>query len=182
MVGMTKIWTIGHSTRLIGEFIELLHSHAIKTLVDIRTLPGSRNYPQFNKETLEGLLLENGIEYIHMKKLGGLRRPTRDSHNRAWRNPMFRGYADYMETSAFKEAVEELLEIALTRATAIMCAEVLWWRCHRSLIADYLKIRGIEVIHIINLNKSIEHPYTSAAIISEGHLSYELIDRSGILQ
>jgi uncharacterized protein (DUF488 family) len=180
MVGMTKIWTIGHSTRPISEFIELLHSYATTTLVDIRTLPGSRNYPQFNKETLERLLPENGIEYFHIKKLGGLRKATRDSHNRAWRNPMFRGYADYMETSDFKEAVEELLEIALARATVIMCAEVLWWRCHRSLIADYLMIRGIEVIHIINLHKSIVHPYTSAASISGGHLSYELIDQSGV--
>jgi uncharacterized protein (DUF488 family) len=190
-----RIWTIGHSTRNIDEFISLLEKNGIKLLVDVRSLPGSKRYPQFNKESLAESLNTNGIRYEHFPDLGGRRKPKPDSRNTAWRNASFRGYADYMETEEFHKGVERLLALAgeaargttpkafgvesqrdggetITPGTAIMCAEAVWWRCHRSLISDYLKARGIEVIHILDANKTEPHPFTSAARIIEGALSY----------
>ena len=168
-----RIWTVGHSTRAIDEFISLIQANDIKLLADVRSLPGSRRYPQFNKEMLAGSLGKAGIHYEHFPELGGRRKPRSDSRNRAWRNASFRGYADYMETEEFRKGVERLLDLAAGAGpTAIMCAEAVWWRCHRSLISDYLKAADIEVMHILDANKVEPHPYTSAARIVNGKLSY----------
>jgi uncharacterized protein (DUF488 family) len=168
-----RIWTIGHSTRTIEIFISLLEEHGIKVLADVRTLPGSKRYPQFNKETLADSLGKAGVRYEHFPELGGRRKPRSDSRNTAWRNASFRGYADYMETEQFRKGVERLLDLAgQAGSTALMCAEAVWWRCHRGLISDYLKVRGIEVGHILDANKAELHPYTSAAQIVRGELSY----------
>ena len=167
------IWTIGHSTRTIDDFISLLEENGIKVLVDVRTWPGSRRYPQFNQEALVESLNAHEIRYEHFPELGGRRKPKADSRNTAWRNASFRGYADYMETEQFHNGVEGLLDLAQeTGPVAIMCAEAVWWRCHRSLISDYLKWRGIEVVHILDRNKIEPHPFTSAARIVNGKLSY----------
>ncbi len=168
-----RIWTIGHSTRTIDEFISLLQANQIRSLADVRTLPGSRRYPQFNKETLADSLSRVGIRYEHFPDLGGRRRPRDDSRNLAWRNASFRGYADYMETEEFHKGTKRLLQLAADAgSTAMMCAEAVWWRCHRSLISDYLKAGGIEVMHILDANKTEPHPYTSAARIVNGNLNY----------
>src|SRR5438128_840736 len=167
-----KLWTIGHSTRSIDEFIEALKSFEIQTVADVRSFPGSRRYPQFNKENLRASLAEKGIEYVHFPDLGGRRRAKPDSLNMAWQSKTFRGYADYMETEGFQEGIARLLEAAREGRTAIMCAEAVWWRCHRSLISDYLKANGVEVIHIMTTGKSEPHPFTSAASIVDGKLSY----------
>ncbi len=168
-----QIWTIRHSTREIGEFITALEANGIKLVADVRSLPGSKRYPQFNKETLAQSLGERGIRYEHFPELGGRRKPRPDSHNMAWRNASFRGYADYMETEEFHKGVERLVDLTSeVGPAAIMCAEAVWWRCHRALISDYLKVRGIEVIHIVDANKTEPHPYTSAARMVDGALSY----------
>jgi uncharacterized protein (DUF488 family) len=166
------IWTIGHSTRTIEDFLELLKAREIESLVDVRHFPGSRRYPQFNKEQLSQSLAKVGIEYHHLLKLGGRRRPQPDSPNTAWRNEAFRGYADYMETKPFAEGIGSLLDLARKKRAATMCAEAVWWRCHRSLIADYLKARGYKVLHILSPTKTEEHPFTAAARIVNGELSY----------
>jgi uncharacterized protein (DUF488 family) len=167
-----RIWTIGHSTRMIDEFISLLEENEIKLLVDVRAWPGSRRYPQFNKDALAESLSAHGIRYEHFPELGGKRKSKPDSRNTAWRNASFRGYADYMETEQFQKGIERLLDAGEVGPTAIMCAEAVWWRCHRSLIADYLKARGVEVLHVLAANKVEPHPYTSAARIVDGALSY----------
>jgi uncharacterized protein (DUF488 family) len=168
-----RIWTIGHSTRGIDEFISLLEENQINLLVDVRAFPGSKRYPQFNKEALAESLNECGIRYEHFPELGGKRKSKPGSRNTAWRNASFRGYADYMETEQFQKGIARLLEFAADAgATAIMCAEAVWWRCHRSLIADYLKVRGVEVLHILGANKVEPHPYTSASRIVNGELTY----------
>jgi len=170
---ISQIWTIGHSTRTIDEFISLLRANHIKLLVDVRTLPGSRRYPQFNRETLAESLGKAGIRYEHFPELGGRRKAKPDSRNTAWRNASFRGYADYMETHEFHKGVGRLLDLATEGGpAAIMCAEAVWWRCHRSLISDYLKASGIEVMHILTSNNIESHPFTSAAHIVDGALSY----------
>lgn len=166
------IWTIGHSTRSIDEFIEALASQEIKTLVDVRSFPGSKKFPHFNQQALSKSLAAAGIDYLHLLELGGRRRTRKDSPNTAWRNSAFRGYADYMETDAFREGIERLLAVAETGRTAIMCAEAVWWRCHRSMISDCLKSKGVTVTHILSATKTEPHPYTSAARIVEGELSY----------
>ena len=169
--GLT-IWTIGHSTQSSDEFIATLQSFDIKTLVDVRSFPGSRRYPHFNKESLRASLNEAELDYVHLPEIGGRRKANADSRNVVWRNQSFRGYADYMETKAFRAGINRLIEIAGAGRTAIMCAEAVWWRCHRSLIADFLKARGAKVIHILGHGKSEEHPFTSAARIVNGELSY----------
>jgi len=174
---MLKIWTVGHSTRSGEEFGQILIAHAIQVLVDVRTFPGSRRYPQFNKAALAESLTSLGITYRHEPRLGGRRTPRPDSHNIAWRNAQFRGYADHIETDEFKRGVEDLLELAASARVAVMCAEAVWWRCHRSLIADYLKAAGHEVVHVLDESKTQEHPFTSAASIVDGKLSYR-----GLLQ
>ena len=163
---------MGHSTRSSEEFGQLLLAHKIKTLVDVRSFPGSRRYPQFNKSALSEFLSTIKINYVHAPKLGGRRKPTAKSHNTAWKNASFRAYADYMETEEFKEGIQDLMALASKESTAIMCAESLWWRCHRSLIADYLKADGATVVHILDEKKTEVHPFTSAAKIIDGELSY----------
>jgi uncharacterized protein (DUF488 family) len=158
---------------MIDGFILLLKENEIKVLADVRAFPGSKRYPQFNKEALAESLNARGIHYEHFPELGGKRKFKVDSRNTAWRNTSFRGYADYMETEQFQKGIERLLDVvAEAGPTAIMCAEAVWWRCHRSLIADYLKARGVEVLHILGANKVEPHPYTSAARIVKGELSY----------
>jgi uncharacterized protein (DUF488 family) len=170
---LVTIWTIGHSTRTIEEFIDLLREHQIEILVDVRHFPGSRRFPHFHKPELANALPAAGIRYEHLVELGG-RRPSRpDSHNLVWRNASFRGYADYMETQPFRDGIEHLLKSARTGRTAIMCSEAVWWRCHRSMISDYLKANGVQVFHIMGPQKTQEHPYTSAARLVDGRLSYE---------
>jgi uncharacterized protein (DUF488 family) len=167
------IWTIGHSTRSLEEFVEMLHSFQIKMLVDIRSFPGSRRYPHFNKEALGISLPQNDIQYTHLKSLGGRRKADPHSKNAAWRHPAFRGYADYMETDEFKEGINELEKIASKQRTAYMCSEAVWWRCHRSMVSDYLKVNGWKVMHIMATGKEEEHPYTAPAKIENGKLTYE---------
>lgn len=170
---ISQIWTIGHSTRKIDIFISLLQGYGIKMLADVRSLPGSRRYPQFNKEALVDSLGKTGIRYEHFPELGGRRKPRPDSGNTVWRNAAFRGYADYMEKEEFRKGAKRLLGLAgESGPTAIMCAEAVWWRCHRALISDYLKSGGIEVIHILDAGKIEPHPYTSAARIVNSELSY----------
>ena len=172
MADRIELWTIGHSTLPIERLIEALGSFEIKVLADVRSFPGSRRYPQFNRERLIVSLADAGIEYQHFPELGGRRRARPDSLNMTWRNESFRGYADYMETEAFQQGIARLLDVARSRRTAIMCAEAVWWRCHRSLISDYLKANGVEVTHIMASVKSEAHPFTSAARIVNGELSY----------
>jgi uncharacterized protein (DUF488 family) len=166
------LWTVGHSTHSIEELIGALKSFQITLLADVRSFPSSRRYPHFNKERLRESVATVGIDYVHVSELGGRRRARADSHNLAWRNESFRGYADYMETEDFRNGIKRLLDFAGARRTAIMCAEAVWWRCHRSLISDYLKAKGVEVTHIITADKSGPHPFTSAARIVNGELSY----------
>ena len=166
------IHTIGHSTRAIDEFIALLTDHRIQQLADVRTIPRSRRHPQFSKEALSVSLPAAGIAYRHVAALGGLRKPRADSTNTAWRHEGFRGYADYMESSTFEQAVDDLLVWADAAPTAVMCAEAVWWQCHRSLIADALKARGVQVRHILDGPKIVEHPYTAAARVVDGRLEY----------
>jgi len=172
MSGELKIWTIGHSTRALSDFLGLLAANGIEAVADVRQYPASRRYPHFNQRALSESLAQAGVEYVWLPELGGRRRPRPDSHNTAWRNESFRGYADYMETPEFHAGVERLLELAHRKRTAIMCSEALWWRCHRSLISDCLKAAGIVVEHILDLGKNEIHPYTSAARLKDGRLSY----------
>lgn len=166
------IWTIGHSTRSIEDFIEMLNAFGIELLVDVRSFPGSKIFPQFNKENLAESLLTNKIEYIHLLRLGGRRKAKRDSKNIAWKHESFRGYADYMETEYFKKGIAELIQIAEKRKTVVMCSEAVWWKCHRSMISDYLKLNGWTVLHIMDKIKADEHPYTQPAKITDGKLDY----------
>jgi uncharacterized protein (DUF488 family) len=170
---MNTIWTIGHSTHPLEEFIEMLRSFQITMLADIRNYPGSRRYPHFNKEALEVSLPANGIQYLHLKELGGRRKPIPNSINTAWRNDAFRGYADYMETGEFKKAITKLKSVAQKQSTCYMCSEAVWWSCHRSLVSDYLKWKGWTVMHIMGVNKATEHPYTKPARIVDGILRYD---------
>lgn len=170
---MKQIWTIGHSIRPVNEFINILKSFDIKNLIDVRAFPGSRRYPQYNKENLADTLKANEIKYKHMEGLGGRRKPLPDSENIAWRNDSFRGYADYMKSDSFKLNIQQLEEIATTERTVYMCSEAVWWHCHRALISDYLKVKGWEAQHIMSENKSTEHPFTSPAKIIQGKLFYQ---------
>lgn len=167
------IWTIGHSTHPLDEFILLLTSFQISLVADIRNYPGSKRFPHFNKEALQISLPQNNIQYIHLKQLGGRRSPVPGSVNTRWRHTAFRGYADYMATADFKKAMIELENIASKENIAYMCSEAVWWSCHRSLVSDYLKIRGWKVMHIMSKTKAAEHPYTSAARIVNGKLRYD---------
>jgi len=159
------IYTIGHSTRSTKEFLEMLHSFDIKILGDIRQMPGSRMFPQFDQENLKNELEKSGIQYIYLSNLGGRRKAIKNSKNTRWNNMSFRGYADYMETIAFKNGIAELEKIALNQNTAIMCSEAVWWRCHRSMISDYLKVKNWSVYHIMGIEKVQEHKFTEPARI-----------------
>jgi uncharacterized protein (DUF488 family) len=166
------VWTIGHSTRTLEAFIDLLQTCRIEAIADVRRFPGSRRYPYFASEALAASLPAHGIGYEWIPKLGGRRKVQPDSPNTAWRNASFQGYADYTATDEFAEGLDALLALAAQRRTAMMCAEAVWWRCHRSLVSDVLKLRGIEVVHIMDASHSTEHPYTSPARIVDGELSY----------
>ncbi|MBK8711706.1 MAG: DUF488 domain-containing protein [Niastella sp.] len=167
-----EIYTIGHSTHPLDEFVKMLKSFSIELLVDIRSFPGSRKFPQFNKENLEVAIPESGMEYLHIRELGGRRKALAVSNNMGWRLAAFRGYADYMETADFHNAIKELEKIAIKKRVAYMCSEAVWWRCHRSLVSDYLKLKGWKVMHIMAVGKAEEHPYTSPAKIIDGKLDY----------
>jgi len=166
------IWTIGHSTRALEEFIGLLRGERIELLADVRRYPASRMHPHFNAEALCQSLAAAGLRYEGHPELGGRRSPRPGSTNTRWRNASFRGYADYMETPAFDTAMARLTADAANARTAIMCAEAPWWRCHRALIADSLKAGGVEVLHIMGEKEPIVHPYTSAASVVDGKLYY----------
>lgn len=166
------IWTVGHSTRPLEEFVALLKSAAITAIADVRRFPGSRRYPQYNQQPLADSLRTAEIQYAALPELGGRRRPQPNSPHTAWRNASFRAYADYMGTDEFEDGAARLIALADTQRVALMCSEAVWWRCHRALIADYLKLRGYRVIHLLSLRNHEEHPYTSAAQIVEGRLSY----------
>lgn len=166
------IWTIGHSTRTLEEFLGLLGEYRIEAIADVRRFPGSRRHPHFASDALAATLPAHGIAYRWMPRLGGRRKVQPDSPNTAWRNASFQGYADYTATAEFAEGLAELLALAASQRTALMCAEAVWWRCHRSIIADVLKLRGVEVIHLIDATHTTVHPYTSPARIVDGKLSY----------
>ena len=169
---MHTIYTIGHSTRTIEQFIELLKAHDIEELVDVRTIPKSRHNPQFNAEELTASLQEAGIAYEHLAKLGGLRRTSKDSVNLGWQNTSFRGFADYMDTSEFRAGLDELTALAEKKTVAIMCAEAVPWRCHRSLIADALTVEGWRVLHIQSRKTASPHELTSFLKVKDGRLTY----------
>ena len=166
------IWTIGHSSRASNEFLALLEEQGIAVLADVRRYAGSRAHPHFNPEPLAETLAQAGVEYRAFPELGGRRKPQPDSPNTVWRHPAFRGYADHMETPEFARGVERLVGTAAGGRTCMMCSEAVWWRCHRSMIADVLKAGGIHVLHIMSGGRTVEHPYTSAARIIGGQLRY----------
>ena len=167
-----RLWTIGHSNRPLEEFMAMLRGHGVEVLVDVRTVPRSRYNPQFDRDALPGELAARGIEYRHQPGLGGLRKPRKDSRNTGWRNDSFRGYADYMQTAEFQANLEALLRLASERRVAIMCAEAVPWRCHRSLIADAVTARGSEVRHIMSAEKADAHRVTPFARVEGGKVTY----------
>jgi uncharacterized protein (DUF488 family) len=167
-----EVLTVGHSTRTLEEFVELLRAHSAERVVDVRTVPRSRHNPQFNRETLPRALRRAGIGYIHLKGLGGLRHARKDSVNVGWRNASFRGFADYMQTPEFDRAVARLLKIAREKHIAILCAEAVPWRCHRSLIADALMVRGTRVRHIMSGARADEHRLTPFARVRGTVITY----------
>lgn len=166
------IWTLGHSTRPIAEFLGLLAENRVRTVADIRSHPGSRHSPQYGQTAMHDELLKQGVEYQWMPALGGRRRARADSTNVVWRNASFRGYADYMQTAEFAQGLAELLQLARKAPTTLMCAEAVWWRCHRSMVADALKARGVRVLHIMGAGSVTEHPFTAPARIRNGQLTY----------
>ncbi|MGQ0579741.1 MAG: DUF488 domain-containing protein [Betaproteobacteria bacterium] len=172
MNGPQKLFTVGHSTLAADAFLVMLAVHRVELLADVRRFPASRRHPQFNREALAQTLADNDIAYLHFPELGGRRAPKPDSPNTAWRVAGFRGYADYMETTEFNLGIARLVEAAQKQQTAIMCAERSWRSCHRGLIADHLKASGIEVIHLLDTADTESHPWTAAARIIDGRLSY----------
>src|SRR5690606_20533174 len=167
-----KIWTVGHSSRSWDEFLALLQSHAIELVADVRRFAGSRKHPQFGRDQFELSLRAVGIHYVAIDALGGRRKPRPDSPNTIWRNPSFRGYADYMATPEYRAGRDQLIQLAKKQRVTMLCSEAVWWRCHRSMIADDLKASGICVLHIMAENKSVEHPFTAPASIQGGRLVY----------
>lgn len=166
------IFTVGHSTRSFEELVEILRAHGVERLVDVRTIPRSRHNPQFNRETLSKALHSRRLNYRHMKALGGLRRASPDSSNTGWRNASFRGFADYMQSPAFEEALEQLVDLASQKPTVIMCAEAVPWRCHRSLIADALIARGYEVRDIMSAARAEPHILNPMARVHGQQVTY----------
>jgi uncharacterized protein (DUF488 family) len=169
---MHTIYTIGHSTRTIEQFLELLKAHGIQEIVDVRTIPKSRHNPQFGKETLAASLEQAGIAYTHLEKLGGLRHTSKDSVNLGWQNSSFRGFADYMGTPEFQAGLGELKAAAEKKTVAIMCAEAVPWRCHRSLIADALITQGWQVLHIQSRKPAQPHELTPFLKVRDGEITY----------
>ena len=176
------IFTVGHSTHPIEEFLRILDAHGVRQLVDVRTIPRSRRNPQFNQEDLAASLKDAGILYSHMPGLGGLRKPRRDSINSGWRNASFRGYADYMQTPEFRANLKRLIALASDMPTAIMCAEAVPWRCHRSLIADALVARDVAVQEILSAAKVQPHALTPFAEVNGDEVTYPGNDRNLRLQ
>ena len=166
------VWTVGHSTRPMTDFLTLLQAHGIEAIADVRRFPGSRRHPHFARESLEQSLPEAGLEYLWLPELGGRRRPAKDSPHIGWRNDSFRGYADHLASAEFAEGHRKLLALARERRTAMMCSESLWWRCHRGLVSDVLKLEGIQVLHIQDPARAPEHPWTAPARVVDGHLVY----------
>jgi uncharacterized protein (DUF488 family) len=166
------VLTIGHSTRTLEEFIALLKAHAVTFVVDVRTIPRSRHNPQFNRDSLPDSLKEAGIGYIHLPGLGGLRHAKHNSANAGWRNASFRGYADYMQTPEFEKQIEELIQLAKNHRIALMCAEAVPWRCHRSLIGDALTVRGIRTEDIMSLKQCRLHTLTPFAHVRGSTVTY----------
>ena len=166
------LWTIGHSTREWEVFVGMLRDAGIAALVDVRRFAGSRRHPQFSGETMAPTLPAAGIDYVPMPHLGGRRTARKDSPNTLWRNAAFRGYADYMETDDYQRARQALAELAERTPTAVMCAEAVWWQCHRGLISDDFKADGWTVLHLLAPGRTDEHPWTGAARIVEGQLRY----------
>jgi len=166
------VYTMGFSTRDWEETVALLHAYSIERLVDIRTLPGSKRTPQFNLDHLRAALPKSGIEYIHMKSLGGLRKPRKDSINTAWRNDSFRGYADYMQTAEFESALSQLENLIRQKVSVFCCTEAVFWRCHRQLVSDTLIIRGFRVGHILSLSKVETHKLTDFASVIGTEITY----------
>ena len=167
-----RILTIGHSTHTAREFLDLLQAHDVEQVADVRTIPKSRRNPQFSQGRLAYSLRRRNMSYVHLPALGGLRHPRKDSINTGWRNDSFRGYADYMQTPEFEIALDRLLDVAAKQRTAIMCAEAVPWRCHRSLIADALTARGIAVEHILSASSARPHSYTPFAKIDGKRVTY----------
>jgi len=174
------IWTVGHSTRTLEEFLLLLGVHSIGHVADVRSFPGSRRYPHFGSEALAAALTERGIGYSWHRALGGRRKPSPDSPNTGWRHSAFRAYADHVASGEFEEGLAELLSIAASAKTAFMCSEAVWWRCHRRIIADVLVSRGIAVRHIIDEKPAGLHVLAPPAHLLDGRLSYTPIGPLGI--
>ena len=168
-----RIWTIGHSTRTPAALVALLEHYGIRAIADVRRFPGSRRFPQFMSANLQATLAENGIAYEWIETLGGRRRASPGPSASAWRNSSFRGYAEHLHSDEFASGLEQLLRLAAEQPTAMMCAELLWWRCHRSMVSDVLKLRGVEVLHIQDEQRLTVHPYTSPARLSDGKLVYD---------
>lgn len=173
---MATVFTIGHSTRPLAEFIELLRINGVSQVVDIRTVPRSRHNPQYEKTALNESLPAAGIVYLHMPALGGLRHAAKHSVSGGWRNASFRNYADYMQTAEFAAGLDELIAVAKRQPTAIMCAEAVPWRCHRSLVGDALLVRGIDVLDIISATKTEPHELTSFAVVDGTSVTYPAPD------
>jgi uncharacterized protein (DUF488 family) len=167
-----RIFTIGHSTRPIEQFVEILHAHGVQQVIDIRTIPKSRHNPQFNSDALATALRGAGIRYVHLKELGGLRHARKDSVNLGWRNASFRGFADYMQAPEFAAALDRAIDLAQSRPSALMCAEAVPWRCHRSLVSDALLVRGIRVEHITNSAEAKPHALTPFARVRGAEIIY----------
>lgn len=168
-----KVWTVGHSTRTSAQFVDLLRQYDVHAIADVRRFPGSRRLPHFGEDALRTSLADQGIDYLWIPQLGGRRRPVPNTPNTAWRNTSFRGYADHLESEEFSTGLQTLLAFSAPQHTALMCAELLWWRCHRALISDVLQVDGIEVLHIQDEKHLIPHPYTSPAKIIDGQLTYQ---------
>ena len=166
----TTIYTIGHSSRNLAEFLKLLQVYGIELLCDVRIAPGSRKFPQYNMGTLSAALQQFGIRYSHYRDLGGFRKPVGNSPNTGWRNSSFRGYADYMMTEEFRRALDHIMLRAGKCNTVIMCSEALYWRCHRLLIADALTVRGLVVRHILDENNAPIHTLTDFAQVQDGDI------------
>jgi uncharacterized protein (DUF488 family) len=176
-VSAASIFTVGHSTRSLDELVALLRGHEVELLADVRTAPGSRRLPHFSRPALAALLPPRGVAYEHLPELGGFRRASGDSPNDGWQNRSFRGYADYMSTPEWEAGLERLIALAAERRLAAMCAEAVPWRCHRSLIADGLVVRGIEVTHLLGPGQAQLHRLTPFAVVDGHHITYPAPDR-----
>ena len=172
-----KVFTVGHSNRSLDQLIAMLKEHGVEVLADVRTVPGSRRLPHFSRPALAALLPPRGMTYVYLPELGGFRRPRPDSPNEGWQNRSFRGYADYMETAEWRQGMERLLALAADRNLAVMCAEAVPWRCHRSLIADALVSRGVAVTHILGPGQARPHELTPFASVKGDRITYPAADR-----